>query len=289
MKTFVLSASLLVFFIIGGGFANFASAQNAQELCGEKNIQELCQETCALQCGEDNGFLANNVSFCVDNNFVGTRADLSAAKDDASCNATFGRAEPVTDNPEPTTAQEIASDNSECENIKSISKKRDCIAKKYRPSCSTSVASLQGQAELLVIGIKGELDQYGDLLTGDWKNAENREELCKLKLEDLDKKYEIATDNPASLRASQRQAQEIQKCQGEWEKFVRERAEKRALKSKGNVSDKRADTLAREAEEQLAPLKNRIAELSNNIAQLETVAETIIGIVDDHLVYCASE
>lgn len=265
---------------------NGASAQDVTKLCSSESVQELCQQTCATQCAEP-GFLGSNVSYCVDNGFVGSYADLSAVKDEASCEEIFGReSQPV---PSITTAEQATSDTSECDDIKSISQKRNCIAKKNRPSCSQSVATLQEQAELLVVGIENELNQYGDLLTGDWQNAENRKELCKLKLDDLDEKYEMATDNPASLRSSQRQAQDIQKCQSEWEKYVREQAEKRAENAKGTGSDSRADTLAREAEAQLEPLKVQISDLSKNIAQLETVAETIIGIVDDHLVYCAPE
>lgn len=263
--------------------------------CLNPVVRETCIASCAPAC-LDPQFLGINAAYCIGKGIINRGPGDPPLEDGPNCQTYFAAgagnvdaaAVPIPD-PAPVSSGQSANDSvnrqvvgaegEDCEKLEKLSEQRRCKLDKVGPKCSPTVTALEKRARLLVTSIKGELSKYGDLLTRDWRDVNNRERLCALGLNELDRNYEIATQNPDTLRASRREAQAIQSCQSEWEAFVRHHAG-------SNNSDSLVDTVAREAEAQLADLKGQIEELTRSIAKLEVVAGTIRDIVDVHIIYC---
>ncbi|MAC80615.1 MAG: hypothetical protein CML66_21410 [Rhodobacteraceae bacterium] len=171
------------------------------------------------------------------------------------------------------------SQETDCSQLEKLSERRICELAKVAPSCSPSVSQLIGEAQLLVRVIDDEVSQYGDLLTRDWSDVDNQELLCAFSIDELDRNYDIATENPAKLISLRNQATDIQACQTEWETFVRDNAATTG-------SDRLVDQVTRDAEARLDSLKGQIETLTSSVATLENAADVIVGIVDLHIIYC---
>ncbi|MGR3492200.1 MAG: hypothetical protein ACU0DW_09090 [Shimia sp.] len=254
-------------FLCGLLFAAPAASAQVAALCGDETIRTSCPATCAPACG-DRAFLSTNVDYCVDNGFLVPDLSVLGLRDDPQCVGFLG--------------EDAAEAEDPCADLTSLSERRRCALRADAPSCAGSVRELEDQANILIAAIQGELDLYGDLLTTDWEDVDNRGDLCAFSLETLDRNYEIATENPAKLRASQGEAQGIQACTAEWEEYVR-------TESGTAGSDVLRDRLTRDAEARLMPLREQIGGLNTSIQTLEDAAGTIVQMVDLHLIYCDPE
>lgn len=231
--------------------------------------------TCESACG-DPGFLSANIQWCEASNRRTTAAD---APECPTLIARFVGAAATAPPPGDATTSVLSPENN-CEKLPKLSERRACALAKTTPSCSRSVTELEGRARLLVTEISQQLDQYGELLERDWSDVSNRALLCAFSRDDLDLYYEGATSNPQILKALQSKASGIQSCQVEWEKWVRNRP------VVPGQADSLLDEVARDAEQQLGPLKAQIEGLSASVAKLQAAATTIVGIMDVHLIFC---
>jgi hypothetical protein len=250
-------------------------AANTTAQCGTEAVRQMCPASCKPSCGEES-FLLGNVEYCIK---IGALGDGNVTVEDgAGCAAIF-----ETSSPQPVVPA-LAGDStagSECSAIKSIIQRKKCELAEIAPACAPTVAKLESKAGLLVTTIQGELSKYGDLLQREWGDVANRDALCALTEEELDEGYRKATEDPANLLSSQRQAQSLQACMSEWEGFVRNSA--------GTASsDKLRDSLARSSEQRLIPLGEQIQELSKSIKKLESAAVKIEEIVGYYVNYCGS-
>lgn len=256
--------------------ANAPLRAEVPQACLSTDLQSACLKSCAQAC-EDPDFLKEHVGYCLDNGLVGRSPDLPALTDAPECAAHFqttpatltGTAEPEAD----------VSEQTDCSQLEKLSERRMCELAKVAPACSPSVSQLIGEAQLLVRVIDDEVSQYGDLLTRDWSDVNNQELLCGFTIDELDRNYEIATENPAKLISLRNQATDIQACQTEWETFVRDNAS-------STGSDRLVDQVTRDAEARLDSLKGQIETLSSSVQTLENAAGIIVGIVDLHIIYC---
>lgn len=247
----------------------------SSEICSDSEVQTICQTTCAPYCG-DRVFLEANLDYCSDNGFISFSPTPDA--DDDSCAAIFaqdttdgdGTGEPVVN---------AGSDDHPCAEFETYSERRRCELTQLTPACSPTVVELEGRARLLVTEIGLELNQYGELLERDWTDITNRDALCTFSIAQLDENYNMASENPALLRALQRQATEIQACQAEWEAWLRDNAGTQS-------SDVLIDQLTRDATAQLGPLQERIENLSRSVNKLETATDRIGEIIEVHIFFC---
>lgn len=251
------------------------------EQCLENNIRNQCPESCTVACN-DADFLSENTTFCLGRGiFAGSPspsdldapecADLFATSRDGD--GSGGAAPP------PATPTDIT----ECEELDSIFEQRRCILAIVSPECSASVPELQGRARLLVTEIEEELRPYGELLDRDWTDISNLELLCAFTVEGLEENYQIASQNPDSLRVLQRNAREIQNCQGEWEVWIRDYP---AQANSVGISDELVDQMARASAAQLGALEDQMEGLSVSIDRLENAAVTIVSIIDLYIAGC---
>lgn len=262
------------------GIAGSVSSQDIDltfELCEQENVQTSCQTSCANACN-DASFLKDNTSYCLENGLIGVQ--ISPKPDAARCIGIF--------QPEAEETQELIDANAatsnpgQCDQLKTRSEQRRCELTQLTPQCSPTVVELEGRARLLVTEISLEVAQYGELLKRDWTDIDNRDALCRFSISELDENYQVASDNPALLRALQRQGTGIQSCQSEWEKWLRDNAGTRG-------SDSFIDRIARESEAQLGPLKEQIERLGSSVKQLESATDTIGEIIDVHIFFCDPE
>jgi hypothetical protein len=256
----------------------------APQACLQQNVREVCLQSCAEACRDDK-FLGENLTYCLENGLVG--AGTLDVADAPECVGLFETSPPGQQTQDASTSHgQIPAQVVDCSEFTKLSERLRCELNTTGPKCSASVEELQGQGRLLDTSIQAQLAQYGELLTKDWSDVNNRELLCAFSLSELDENYEVATQDPHALRAVQRQAISIQACMSEWEDFVRARAEAEA--GSGD-SDTLADELARDAEERLGPLQGQIENLSLSIGTLEAAADTITSIEKLHLIYCKAE
>lgn len=250
-------------------------------LCENAALQMSCQTTCAPACSNAE-FLSKNTTYCLSNNLIGGTVQPKA--DESICAGVFAKLvsqdnEAPSANPEDDGASGAGDD---CDTLSRLSERRKCKLAKVTPKCSPTVRDLEGRAQLLVTEIGNELKQYGDLLQRDWTDVDNRDLLCQFSLDQLDENHQLASENPELLRVLERQANDIQVCQADWETWVRENAGTRS-------SDVLIDQVTRDAEEQLGPLKTEIEGLSKSVSQLDSAAQTIVEIVDVHILFCDPE
>ncbi len=230
-----------------------------------------------------------NVRYCSDNDLFGAAPEKLDVVDTEKCSGLLLLAEEsaskkVTKGKTEVSVPKVTDDDptADCEKLTKMVERRKCKQKNNGPSCSSSVTALKTDAEMLVLGIEGELDQYGDLLTTDWQDINKRDLLCDFKLDDLEKKYEIATQNPEKLRVLQEEAQGIQACQTEWEDYI-------SANSSSQINSDLQDILIKTAKADLEPLKPTISDLTESITSLEAAVDKIIAIVDFHIVFCEPE
>lgn len=257
---------------------------NAAEACTSSGAQQLCPATCGGFCS-DAEFLRDNVSYCAVAGF-----SSGGATDSAECTTLFGAADAVggDEDPDPAPSQhevvETATPTEDCSRFERQSERRRCELQLEggRPTCSANVPDLERSAALLASEVQAQLASYGDLLTRDLSDVSSRELLCSISLEELDKNYERATSEPEGLRVIQRNAADVQTCQGEWQEYVRNR-------QAAGVSDALQDDTARSLQEQLAPLEEQLVELSSSITKLNQAAQTIDGLIVIHFDFCDPE
>ena len=276
--------------------AQEALSEESMKLCQDNSTQGLCASTCAPACSSTD-FIDNNFDFCNSTGMLG--GESSAQPDDPSCAAKFTATPPLVADPEPvpsssgelddtgenevgTPPQSTSPINSECDALESQYAKRKCQLAKVTPSCAPTVTALEGQSGLLVTQIEMELLSYGELLGRDWKDVKNRSLLCGFSEVDLEKSYDLASQNPDTLRALQRQASDVQACLKEWDGWV-----------SGNTG-KKVNTglfvqLLADAGEKLGPLKIKIEALSSSITKLQNASQTISEIIDMHIIFCDSK
>lgn len=272
---FILSA--LSYFSVAGALAEVPAP------CLESDVRDLCPGSCAAACREA-AFLEENATYCLNNgHFVD---DPTAPGDAPACVEHFGTAivvdpplPPIPGEPTSTNTEAVEPEGPDCDALTDVFEQRECELAKVAPACSPTVTELEARARLLVTEIDQELAQYGDLLTRDWTDVNNRQRLCEFSRAQLSENYQIATQNPEILRTLQRDAGDIQACQRDWEEWMRDNAET-------DASDSLIDAVTRDAEEQLGPLTEQMEELGVSVAKLQSAAETILGIVDVHIIYC---
>ena len=271
----IFSVKVFWVFLLMFVFADNASAQDQIARCSNKDMQTTCPATCAaLSCGDET-FLEGNVSFCV-TNFFGEEKRAEAA-DDSDCDLILGEEAVVPAVTEPEV--EAQSGGEDCTLLNDIFEQEECELAKLAPECSRTVVELEGRSSLLVTDIKRELSTYGDLLTTDYGDVQNREALCNLTREELSESYQLASENPAVLRSLQRQAQDVQACQSDWEAVVR------GYENAG-LADSILDTLMRESEAELEELKGETESLSMSVQTLKNAVGTIRGVVKLHVNFC---
>jgi len=269
------------------------------KLCEDSGLQTLCMTSCAPACATAE-FLSKNVAYCVTNGLLGGTStpkpdDVSCATIFAAAFGTAGKTNVAPLRPDQTqvagqgrgeTSGSTKSANpSDCDTLETLSARRRCELSKSTPNCTQTVTELEGKARLLVTQIEQELHSYGELLRLDWSDVNNRPLLCSFSEDDLNESYKLATENPDSLRALQRQATNVQSCQSDWEAWVRSKRPKNDS-VQGDDSDVIDDVLARSTEERLKPLKAQIEGLSTSISKLENAADSIINTMDRHIIYC---
>lgn len=270
-------------------FSAFGALAEVPAPCLESDIRDLCPASCAAACGEA-AFMAENATYCLSNGHFVDDPNANAPGDSRACVEHFGTAIIVGRPPLPIpggSSGEAAPTNTEagqpevpdCSALPTWSEQRRCELAKVTPACSANLTELEGQARLLVTAIDLELGHYGELLTREWTDLNNRALLCAFSLAELDRNYEIATRNPTILRILQRAATDIQACQTEWEQWVRD-----ASGSEG--SDSLIDSVTRDAEWQFEALRVQMENLRTSVARLQSAADTIVEIVDIHLIYC---
>ena len=296
LSTFARGARRLAAPLAALWLASAAGAQAAPAECAIASVRSLCVASCAAAC-EETAFLQAHAGFCRDN---GALSGAGAAKleDDPVCATLFAEA-PAEDAKEETGSPDPAGDASEAPAPETTAAEgdegateKDCSAFERpserircetteRPSCSDNVLSLEADARLLATEVEQELGNYGDLLARDLTSVESRDLLCEFSLEELDKNYLRATQDPAALRTIQRRAGGIQQCRGEWEKYLRN-----SSKTNNQVSDRIFDNVARDVEAQFEPLKGQLQNLSSSITRLEQAAGTIEGLIRIHIDFC---
>lgn len=272
-----MRSSALISLVMGivAGHAGVADTLGeSSEICSDSEVQTICQTTCAPYCG-DRVFLEANLDYCSDNGFISFSPTPDA--DDDSCSAIF--AHDTTDSDGSGELVVNSGGDDACAEFETHSERRRCELKQLTPACSPTVVDLEGRARLLVTEIGLELSQYGELLERDWTDINNRDALCTFSIAQLDDRYNLASENPALLRALQRQATEIQACQSEWEAWLRDNAGTQ-------ISDILIDILTRDAEAQLGQLRERTESLSESVTKLETATDTIGEIIDVHILFC---
>lgn len=286
-------AFVVLLLSVSGAAAQVVLSSQSLELCKKGEVQAVCNSSCASAC-EDAEFLSNNAAFCISTGILYGKS--TQKRDDANCVtilpvgtdnavkprvATSGGGQMNGDTVAvgATPAETNAGTTSECGGLETQFKRRRCELAKVTPACAPTVTDLIGKSRLLVTQIELELEKYGDLLQRDWTDVSNRALLCGFSEVSLEDSYNLASENPEGLRALQRQATGVQGCQAEWETWVRDNAGNRS-------SDALIDSVTRDAEAQLVPLKGQIEGLSTSVSKLENAAETIGEIIDVHIIFC---
>ncbi|KAA5598228.1 hypothetical protein [Blastochloris sulfoviridis] len=196
-----------------------------------------------------------------------------------------------------------------CAEAKKLSERLKCESLGMTPACAPSPRDLEQKANLLTFEIETELTKYGELLKRDWTHVSNRQRLCAFSMAELDRNYEIATQNPKILGALQERASSIQNCQTVWERHVSPRQvedmsavgtdtapksldglaggdNRRGLTPVPSPSDSLPDNLVRDMRTQLDKLKPGMARLSESVRILQNATKTIEQVARFHMLFC---
>jgi hypothetical protein len=284
---FLRPFAALSFCLLGSIAYSELAPDDAAVMCAESSVRDICKRSCAEAC-KDAIFLSENVTYCLENGMIGKDVQTLGLSDGAACvsiaQTVLGGNAPTfpTPNSDIETGVQGANASEDCSALSTLEEQLVCELAGEIPSCSPTVIDLEGSARLLVTEIKGELDQYGELLTRDWTDVKNRQALCAIPRATLNENYKTTQENPETLRTLRNRATDIQACQSEWETYLRNSAG-------SDTSDVLADSVSRDVEEQLRPLKGRITDLTSSVLTLQNAATTIRGIMRYHIIVCPAE
>lgn len=249
---------------------------SSAELCAEISVQKSCRATCATACA-DTDFLKQNIGFCSRFGFDGMQAGavVPGTSDDASCviNNTGVSESDLAPLPDDTGAED-------CEAIPTLMDRLACRQRVEAPPCEPDgFPRLQERADMLILQIDGELEQYGDLLDFDWTTISDTETLCALSEKQLNDSYAAAIEDPDRLEALIGRAREIQDCSTDWENFARAGANP-------NASDGLSSNATDDAIEKLKTLNATIQDLRISADSLSGAAAQIEGVASAYLQFC---
>lgn len=166
-----------------------------------------------------------------------------------------------------------------CEEIADPFERADCEDK--FPACASNTPELITRSQNLDTAIRGELENFKDVLSFEPDKIGSRENLCQFSREQLREYYSDARGDSSKITNLQVQANEIEACGKEIEKWV-------ATLIQDTNDDRLQDDLIRQTNEDLKELEPLRLQLSQSIVRLQEAEPKILSVVRLHNRFCAS-
>ena len=240
------------------------------EQCGKPAVQSLCQASCKKVCDSDAAFLSRNVDYCL--------AEGTPAADDPDCGTVLGTAKDAASTAKAETPRD-------CTKITDLREKLDCKNAQREnsfPTCARNADELKTSSKLLIKEIETELAKYQGVLTANFDDVSNLENLCTFSFKQLSDYYKLATEDSGSIETLQSRAGDINSCAEQIKDWVE--------KFKLNTTNSEIqDALIRKTDEDLKSLKPFREKLGLSVRQLKEAGPKLETIGELHLRFCPSE
>ena len=254
-------AGVFCFSLLLGSVAALAGEQ-----CTQSQFRK-CPATCVSLC-DDEEFLRANAVLCS----VGIN---QTKKDPLECSK-------LTD--------ALASSRKEAEGSAGKSGTVDCstldvldrkVCEAGFPTCAGRVPTLKKNAELLANETRTELSKFGDILVNDFK-PKSPQDLCKFRIQDLKRFYELASGQPGKLQSFADRYLELQGCVKQVADWFNE------YQSSAGGSDLRG-AIIKSITNDVSGLQALMVDTNKNVTRIRDVVPVLENLIVMHTFTCPEQ